>query len=118
VPLFAEQLVRAVNGGGSLPLQPPLPVLSLLVARLDGLHLDRRLLRLIADRAGVRRLDALQEGWPGTTEEFTAAVRAATAAGLLRRTEKPEPTVATGHPMIQSILGYVMTPGQFLGGRP
>lgn len=118
VPLFAAQLAGAVDGAGSLPLQPPLPVLSLLVSRLDGLHLDRRLLRLIADRAGSRRLDALQQGWPGTAEEFTAAVRAATAAGLLRRTEKPEPAVAIGHPMIQSVLGYVMTQCQSLGGRP
>lgn len=115
VPLFAEQLARGVDDSGNPPLRPPLPLLSLLVSRLDGMHLDHRLLRLVTERPGARRVAALRQGWTGPEDAFDAALKAAVATGLLRRTERPEPTVSVVHPMIQSVLEFVMTTRESAG---
>ena len=116
VPLFALETLRALSESGRLASAPPLTLLTLLVARLDGFQLDRRLLRMLAERPGARRIDSLRQSWDGAPEDFDAALAAAEATGVLRRSEHPEPSVAIGHPMIQATLNHVLTEWDAVGG--
>lgn len=116
VPLFGVELARAVDGAGVLPTDPPLAVLALLVARIDGFRLDHRLLHLLAERPGVRRVDALRETWPGSPGAFDTALAAAAASGLVTRQDRPHPTVTIAHPMIFAVLHFVMTHWKTSGG--
>lgn len=109
VPLFAVALARALDSRGAPPAAPPPVVLSLLVARLDGLGLDRRLLRLFAGARGARRLESLRRDWPAEAGP-EAALAAAERAGLLRRRDTDTgPAWALRHPMIQAVLDHVMS---------
>lgn len=118
VPLFALHLARSITQDGATALHPPLPLVSLLISRMDGLQLDRRLLRLLAERAGPRPIETLRDAWQGSEAELDAAIRTAVKAGLVRQTEAPAPSLTIGHPMLQAVLAHVMTDWQSMGGRP
>lgn len=95
VPLFAVELARHHKEVGQLPLTLQVAI----NARLDGLHLDRRLLREVAKHAaGISLVDASHR-----MEEDIAAVRQQTnnsvAAGVLSCTA--DEWVSFSHPLLR-----------------
>jgi DNA-binding CsgD family transcriptional regulator len=106
-PLFAVELTRARSADGSLPAAPPVRLLTLLMARVDALRPDHRLLRLVSGAQTPPSVAALRGAWPNDADavSFDAALDHAEAAGLLRRDTGD--TVTLAHPMLQVTLAHV-----------
>lgn len=103
VPLFAVELARHHDKGRQLPLTLQLAI----NARLDGLHLDRRLLREVAKQpAGVGIEEAAQ-----AMEEDIATVRQqaekSVAAGVLGCTA--DGWISFAHPLLRRAINDTIT---------
>ncbi len=99
VPLFVVELARHSGEPGMA-----ISLLATVCARLDSLHLDRKLLRAAArtPAATVARLAAAM----GESEPAVAPlVQRAQAAGVLRAT--PDGTLEFGHPLLRKIIDYL-----------
>jgi hypothetical protein len=103
VPLFAVELARHHDKGRQLPLTLQLAI----NARLDGLHLDRRLLREVAKQpAGIGIEEAAQ-----AMEEDIATVRQqaekSVAAGVLSCTA--DGWISFAHPLLRRAINDTIT---------
>jgi DNA-binding CsgD family transcriptional regulator len=103
VPLFAVELARHCEEGEQLPLSLQVAV----NARLDSLHLDRRLLREVARQAaGISLEDASRdmEEDPATIEK---QLNNAIAAGVLNRSA--DDWISFTHPLLRLAINDTMT---------
>ncbi len=102
VPLFAVELGRAAAAGEK---GVPLTLTSLIVARVDGLRLDRLLLRLVTRRQGGVSLHALYHHWPDTRDSLEKALDRAVAAGLVRASGNGSSERRhVAHPLVERVL--------------
>lgn len=100
VPLFAVELARHCHEVGVA-----LPLLVTVIARLDSLRLDRKLLRMAARRSlppTAAELAAMLDDTPQTVAD---AVQRAVAAGVLR--ENADGRLDFGHPLLRKIIDYL-----------
>jgi hypothetical protein len=100
VPLFALELARL---GASH--EPGLPLVTVVGGRLDGLGLDRILLRLVAqhpDGDSLARL-AAESGDP--LEVMQSSLERAVAAGVL--VEGSDGLLAFRHPLLRDVINYL-----------
>jgi hypothetical protein len=98
VPLFAVEMAR----------QPNLAklALSLLVAvhaRLDKLHLDSSLLRVVAEQPAAVSMTMLAEAFPEDAQLLHQQVDRAVAGGVIER--GTDGTISFTHPMIHRVIG-------------
>lgn len=98
VPLFAVEMARRPN-----PAQLSLPLLVAVHARLDKLHLDSSLLRLVAGQASAVSMNVIAETLPADAESLHQQVDRAIACGVLAR--DTDGTVSFTHPMIHRVIG-------------
>lgn len=117
VPVFAVELARHYRDCG-LPenitdVRPSLPIslFVLVIARIDKFGLDRRLLRLAADKEGKHRRDDLLKKWRGDKKELDSALEKTIKAGLLQRinpmNDKNE-TIGFCHPLVHAVVKFAM----------
>lgn len=99
VPLFAVELARH----GSQPGMS-IALLATVCARLDGLHLDRKLLRAAA-RASGPTAATLAAAMGEEQEAIAPLVQRAQAAGVLRAGASG--TLEFGHPLLRKIIDYL-----------
>ncbi|GAB2854193.1 hypothetical protein GCM10027277_23350 [Pseudoduganella ginsengisoli] len=100
VPLFAVELARHCHEVGVA-----LPLLVTVIARLDSLRLDRKLLR-VAARRSLPPTSAEVAAMLGEPQDAVAdAVRRAVASGVLR--EDGEGRLDFGHPLLRKIIDYL-----------
>jgi DNA-binding CsgD family transcriptional regulator len=99
VPLFAVELARHRQQPGMA-----ISLLATVCARLDGLHLDRKLLRTAA-RAAAPTVAGLAAAMDEDEADVAALVQRAQAAGVLRAT--PAGTLEFGHPLLRKIIDYL-----------
>ncbi|MRV76724.1 AAA family ATPase [Duganella sp. FT92W] len=100
VPLFAVELARHCHEVGVA-----LPLLVIVIARLDSLHLDRKLLRVAARRSlppTTAEIAAMLGQAPDTVAD---AVQRAVASGVLR--EDADGRLDFGHPLLRKIIDYL-----------
>lgn len=99
VPLFAVELARHSREPGIA-----ISLLATVCARLDGLHLDRRLLRAAA-RANAPTIASLAAAMGEDESAVAVLVQRAQAAGVLRAT--PGGALEFGHPLLRKIIDYL-----------
>lgn len=100
VPLFAVELARHCHEVGVA-----LPLLVTVIARLDSMHLDRKLLRTAARRSlppTAAELAAVLGEAPAAVAD---AVQRAVAAGVLRA--DGDGRLDFGHPLLRKIIDYL-----------
>jgi DNA-binding CsgD family transcriptional regulator len=100
VPLFAVELARHCHEVGVA-----LPLLVTVIARLDSLRLDRKLLRAAARRSlppTAAEIAAMLDEAPDTVAE---AAQRAVASGVLR--EDADGRLDFGHPLLRKIIDYL-----------
>lgn len=100
VPLFAVELARHCHEVGVA-----LPLLVTVIARLDSMRLDRKLLRAVARRSLPPTSAELAVVLGETPQEVAEAVMRAVAAGVLR--EDAESRLDFGHPLLRKIIDYL-----------
>jgi DNA-binding CsgD family transcriptional regulator len=99
VPLFAVELARHSGEQGMA-----VSLLATVCARLDGLHLDRKLLRAAA-RLPAPTLAGLAAAMGESEATVAALVQRAQAAGVLRA--GPGAALEFGHPLLRKIIDYL-----------
>lgn len=99
VPLFAVELARHSSEPGMA-----ISLLATVCARLDGLQLDRKLLRAAA-RAAAPTLASLAAAMGEDEAAVAPLVQRAQAAGVLRA--GPGATLEFGHPLLRKIIDYL-----------
>ena len=99
VPLFAVELARHSGEEGMA-----VSLLATVCARLDGLHLDRKLLRAAA-RPGAPTMAGLAAAMGEREETVGPLVQRAQAAGVLRA--GPGAALEFGHPLLRKIIDYL-----------
>ncbi|MCE3265050.1 MAG: hypothetical protein K0R43_4129, partial [Pseudoduganella sp.] len=99
VPLFAVELARHSGEEGMA-----ISLLATVCARLDGLHLDRKLLRAAA-RSAAPTVAGLAAAMGESEETVGALVQRARAAGVLRT--GPQGGLEFGHPLLRKIIDYL-----------
>jgi DNA-binding CsgD family transcriptional regulator len=115
VPLFAVELSREARarlpaGGRAAMEMPsvPLSLVTLVLSRLDTLALDRRLLRMAAQR-GASNESSLEAEWDGSGASFRRALEDAVQSGVLTLAkDKKREQVAFRHPLLVQVLRQVM----------
>lgn len=100
VPLFAVELARHCHEVGVA-----LPLLVTVIARLDSLRLDRKLLRMAARRSLPPTAAELAAMLGETPQAVADAVQRAVAAGVLR--EDGDGRLDFGHPLLRKIIDYL-----------
>ncbi|GAB6040808.1 LuxR C-terminal-related transcriptional regulator [Endothiovibrio diazotrophicus] len=98
VPFFARELARA---GGALSL----PLLMVVISRLDGFELDWKLLHTVARGPGPMALPALAEALAEPLLPVERAAAAAVRVGVLTHT--PAGEVAFHHPLVRRIVAQL-----------
>lgn len=99
VPLFVVELA---SHGGALSL----PVFSVVCARLDGLKLDRRLLKAVA-RGQSSDAKALAKSWEEDEPIVSSAIERAMASGVLKRSSGGQ--LDFSHPLLRAAVDYIGT---------
>lgn len=100
VPLFAVELARHCHEVGVA-----LPLLVTVIARLDSMHLDRKLLRAAARRSLPPTAAELAAMLGETPQAVADAVQRAVAAGVLRA--DADGRLDFGHPLLRKIIDYL-----------
>lgn len=100
VPLFAVELAHHRHAAGVA-----LALLVTVLARLDGLHLDRKLLRAVARRSAAPTLGQLAALLGETPAALAEAARRACASGVLQA--GADGTLDFGHPLLRKIFDYL-----------
>lgn len=98
VPLFAVEMARRPNLA-----KLSLPLLVAIHARLDKLHLDSSLLRVVAEQASAVSMNVIVEALQEDTEALHQQVDRAIACGVLAR--DTDGTVSFTHPMVHRVIG-------------
>ena len=121
IPLFAVELLRHAQRRrwltGADGRSVPLTLASLVTGRLDGLGVDRELLRAIAPRGRLALSDVRAQRW-FSAKDLDHAV----AMGVLAVSSDDQATVSFTHPLIRMVIreqivvsnnrGFFMTDGR------
>ncbi len=100
VPLFAVELARHSHEVGVA-----LPLLVTVIARLDSLNLDRKLLRATARRSLAPTVAEVADMLGEAPDSVADAVQRAVASGVLR--EDSDGRLEFGHPLLRKIIDYL-----------
>ncbi|SFV02408.1 LuxR C-terminal-related transcriptional regulator [Pseudoduganella namucuonensis] len=100
VPLFAVELARHRHEAGVA-----LPLLVAVIARLDSLPLDRKLLRVAARRSQPLAAAGIAALLDEPPEAIAEPVARAVAAGVLRAGD--DGRLDFGHPLLRKIIDYL-----------
>lgn len=100
VPLFAVELARHFAETGIA-----LSLLVIICARLDGLCLDRRLLRAVAQRSMPPTPAELAASFAEDLATTRQAAAQAVASGVLF--EGPEGRLSFGHPLLRQVINHL-----------
>lgn len=100
VPLFAVELARQPSGDGIA-----MSLLVTIAARLDGLRLDRKLLRAVARSAQPPTTEEVAGMLGESSETVTLAARRALATGVLQADANGR--LAFAHPLLRKIIDHV-----------
>ncbi|OWW19993.1 hypothetical protein AYR66_11270 [Noviherbaspirillum denitrificans] len=100
VPLFAVELARQPADGGIA-----MSLMLTIAARVDGLRLDRKLLRTVARSSHPPTADEVAGVLGENNESVAPAVRRAVATGVLLA--DADGRLAFAHPLVRKIIDHV-----------
>jgi DNA-binding CsgD family transcriptional regulator len=109
VPLFAVELCHSALAqppGARAVSHPPLSLIALVLSRLDGLGLDRSLLRIAARFDSLSAVN-LAECWGDDEAGFAVRLGKTIEAGVLAR-DAASGDIRFAHPLVREVLRCVM----------